>query len=49
METIGQICAALLMVAGATVVLSFAAIIAYSTFVGIESAIKERKEKKAKK
>ena len=49
METIGQICGAIIMVAGATVVLCIATIFAYTVAVGIQSAIEERKEKKAKK
>jgi hypothetical protein len=40
---------AVLITAAAIVAISVAAVIAYTTFVGIESAIKERKEKKGKK
>lgn len=49
MTLIWQICGAIFMVAGATIALCVATVLAYAVIVGIQSAIQERKEKKAKK
>ena len=48
MTLIWQICGAIFMVAGATIALCVATVLAYAVIVGIQSAIQERKEKKEK-
>lgn len=48
MTLIWQICGAIFMVAGATIALSIAAVCAYAVTVGIQAAIRERRQKKEK-